>query len=67
MDRVPFEFVCVECLTSHGVVDNARLPEACPSCGAGDPWVGPFAKLVWRDPDEAERVFYTSPFYLSSS
>jgi hypothetical protein len=59
-----FELVCASCLTTRGVLDSERLPEACPSCGARDAWKGPFAAPRFtREPEQLAE----SPFYLGAS
>lgn len=63
MEASKFELVCASCLATRGLLDSERLPEACPECGARDPWKGPFAVPRFVHAEQLAE----SPFYLGAS
>jgi hypothetical protein len=63
MEGFGFDLVCASCLATRGLLESERLPEACPECGARDPWKGPFAQPRFT---HAEQLV-ESPFYLGAS
>ena len=63
MEASGFELVCASCLTVRGLLDSERLPEACPECGARDPWKGPFVQPRFAHAEQLTE----SPFYLGAS
>lgn len=63
MEGFGFKLVCASCLSTRGLLESERLPEACPECGARDSWKGPFAEPRFVHAEELAE----SPFYLGAS
>ena len=64
VERFGFQFVCVGCLTYHGVLDAPALPDECPVCGLRDPWAGPIARTRFSTDDR--ETMLDSPFYVAA-
>jgi len=64
MEGFGFRLVCRSCLATRGVLDSEELPEACPECGAAEPWSGPFATT--RLAQEQGGQLIDSPFYIAA-
>ena len=67
MERFGFEFVCSQCFETRGVLDGPGVPDACPTCGAHDPWIGPIARDRFDPREPMREAIVDSPFYLAAA
>jgi hypothetical protein len=59
-----YEILCERCWHTEAVDGETRPDHACPTCGANESWLGPFAQAPQRFSRRESWPVLTSPLYM---